>query len=109
MKTSLKILIVSGWLLFNLNLAGQDTISHKTIFPSGISLGSGMGLYSVKDEYISKEKYSGNLPYLNLEWVWFHYKGAYRLEFEYQNSTKISNVLKKCLFLFRTFFSVFLL
>lgn len=50
-----------------------------------------MGLYSVKDEYISKEKYSGTLPYVNLEWVWFHYKGAYRLEFEYQNSTNISN------------------
>lgn len=50
-----------------------------------------MGLYSVKDEYISTEKYSGTLPYVNLEWVWFHHKGAYRLEFEYQNSSNISN------------------
>lgn len=66
-------------------------MNYKTIFPSGISAGYGLGLYSVRDEYISKEKYTGTLPYLNLKWVRFHNKNAYRLEFESQRSTNISN------------------
>ncbi|KPK86064.1 MAG: hypothetical protein AMS27_05850 [Bacteroides sp. SM23_62_1] len=70
---------------------GQETTDHKTVFPSGILVGYGQGLFSVKDEYISKEKYSGTLPYLNLEWVRFHNKNAFRLEFEYRNSSNIKN------------------
>ena len=91
MKTTSGILSLAGLLLLSLEITGQDTINHKTIFPSGISAGYGLGLYSVKDEYISKEKYSGTLQYINLEWQRFHNKNAYRLEFEYQNSTNISN------------------
>lgn len=91
MKTTSRIIISAGILLLSLELTGQDTINYKTIFPSGISVGYGQGLYSVKDEYISKEKYSGTLPYFNVEWVRFHNKNAYRLELEYQNSNNITN------------------
>ncbi len=86
-----KIIISAVSLLMALKTLAQDAVDQKTMFPSGISVGYGQGLYSVKDEYISEEKYSGTLPYLNIEWVRFHNKNGYRLEFEYRNSTNITN------------------
>lgn len=91
METTSRILCLSGLLLLTPILNGQDSIDHKAIFPSGISLGYGLGYYSVQDEYISDETYSGTLPHLNLEWIRFHNKIGYRLEFEYQTSGNISN------------------
>jgi len=90
-KTRSRIIISIISLIITLQTPAQDTINHKTVFPSGIFLGYGQGLYSVKDEYISKEKYSGNLPYYNVEWVRFHNRNGYRLQFEYRKSTDISN------------------
>ncbi|GAF92364.1 unnamed protein product, partial [marine sediment metagenome] len=82
-----------GFLIISTNpeMFAQDSLSYKTIFPAGINLEYGIGNYSVKDEYISKEKYSGTLPYFNIEWIRFHNKNGYRLEFEYRNSTNIKN------------------
>lgn len=91
MKITSRILSLAGLILLTLEVIGQDTINHKTIFPSGVSLGYGQGIFAVKDEYISNEKYSGTLPYLNLEWRRFHNKNAYHLEFKFQRSTNISN------------------
>jgi hypothetical protein len=90
-KTKSRIIISACILLLTLESSAQDTGNNKTVFPSGIMVGYGQGLYSVKDEYISKEKYSGTLPYFNLEWVRFHNKSAYRLEFEFRNSSNIKN------------------
>jgi hypothetical protein len=90
-KTKSRIIISACILLLALESPGQDTINNKTVFPSGISVGYGQGLFFVRDEYISEEKYSGTLPYLNVEWVRFHNKNAYRLEFEYRNSSNIKN------------------
>lgn len=72
---------------FAVESSGQDTINYKTVFPTGISIGYGQGIISVKDEYISKEKYSGTVPYFNIEWVRFRNKNAYRLEFVQQNTS----------------------
>jgi len=92
LKATTSISVISLILLvITLESPGQDTVNYKSGFPSGISVGYGLGSYSVKDEYISKEKYSGTLPYLNVEWVRFHSKNAYRLEFEYRYSSNISN------------------
>ena len=91
MNIKVKIIISAIALFLTRELPGQDTINYKTVFPSGISVGYGQGLFSVKDEYISREKYSGTLPYLNIEWVRFHNKNGCRLEFEYRNSTNITN------------------
>ena len=84
-------IIISAISLITLQTPAQDTINHKTSFPSGIFLGYGQGLYAVKDEYISKEKYSGTMPYYNVEWVRFRERNGYRLEFEYWKTTDISN------------------
>ncbi len=91
MKTKSRILISGIALFITMQTPAQDTLNHKNVFPSGIFLGYGQGLYSVKDEYISKEQYSGTLPYFNVEWVRFQNRNAYRLEFEYRHSTNISN------------------
>jgi hypothetical protein len=91
MKIISRICVFTILLFIISQASAQNTISYKTIFPAGIFVGYGLGSYSVKDKYISKEKYSGTLPYFNVEWVRFHDKNAYRLEFEYRNSSKISN------------------
>jgi hypothetical protein len=91
MKTISRIITFTISLFIISHVSAQDTVNYKTIFPSGIFAGYGLGSYSVKDEYISKEKYSGTLPYYNVAWVRFHDKHAYRLEFEYRNSSDISN------------------
>ena len=66
MKTKVTIVILTIAFSVTIQLRGQDTIDYKTVFPSGISIRYGQGLYSVKDEYISEEKYSGTLPYYNI-------------------------------------------
>lgn len=91
MKTSIKSFISIILLLVSLELTGQDIINFESVFSSGISIDYGIGNYSVKDEYISEEKYSGTLPYYNVEWVRFRNNNGYRLQFEYRKSTNIKN------------------
>jgi len=73
------------------NSLAQDSLSYNTVFPHGIFIGYGQGSYTVRDEYISKERYSGIMPYYKVEWVRFKERNGYRLEFEYWKSTDISN------------------
>ena len=91
MKTKAKIIISAITLLIAVESPGQDTLNFKTVFPSGISIEYGIGSYSVKDEYISKEKYSGTLPYYSFGWARKHNKYVYRLEMAYRNSNNINN------------------
>ena len=91
MKTKSRIIIFTIFIFIISHVSAQDTLNYATEFPSGIFISYGLGSYSVKDEYISKEKYSGTLPYFNVEWVRFHEKHAYCLEFEYRSSSEISN------------------
>jgi hypothetical protein len=91
MNNKAKIIISAISLIITLQTPAQDTLNNKTVFPSGIFIGYGQGLYSVKDEYISKEKYSGTIPYYSVEWVRFQKRNGYRLEFEYWKTTDISN------------------
>jgi hypothetical protein len=82
---SLTILVIVG------NSFAQDSLSHRTIFPTGISVEYGLGNYSVRDEFISKEKYSGTLPHFKVDWSRFHNKYGYYLSFEYRSSSEIKN------------------
>ena len=91
MKTISRIIIFTISLIIISQTSAQNMVNYKTVFPTGIFVGCGLGSYSVKDEYISSEKYSGTMPYFNVAWVRFHDTNAYRLEFEYRNSSKISN------------------
>jgi hypothetical protein len=89
--TTSRILSLAVVLLITVDTTGQDASNPEIIFPSGVSLGFGLGLFSVRDEYISDEKYSGTLPYMNLEWMRFRARSAYHLEVEYQQSANIAN------------------
>ena len=86
-----KIIISAISLFIAINSHGQDTINNSNSYPGGISIKYGLGSYSVKDEYISKEKYSGKLPYYSFGWARKHNKYVYRFEMEYRNSNKINN------------------
>jgi hypothetical protein len=73
------------------NLLGQDSSNHQSIFPEGISLEYGIGSYAVTDEYISKEKYSGSLPYYSITWANQHSNYVYHLKIDFSNSNEIKN------------------
>ena len=91
-KKSNAIIFFSIIILFVIQESfGQDTLSYPKIYPEGISFEYGLGNYSVKDEYISKEKYSGNLNYYSFGWIRKHDKYVYRLEMTYRNSNTIRN------------------
>jgi len=88
MKTTLFFLTI---ILISSRSLAQDTTNHSMVFPKGITLKYGYGNYSVKDKYISNEKYSGTMPYYSFGWVRKHNKYVYRLNFEYRNSDGIKN------------------
>jgi len=91
-KKTKAIIIFSALILFVIpELFGQDTLICPTIYPEGVFVEYGLGSYSVKDEYISKEKYSGNLPYYSFGWARKHNRYVYRLEMAYRNSDAIRN------------------
>ena len=91
MKTKLKIIISAITTILALQTHAQDSLNHSTVFPTGISIGYGQGLYSIRDEYVSEEKYSGTIPYYSMEWTRFKNKNGYRLKFEYWKTIDISN------------------
>jgi len=82
---SLMILLCAG------NSVAQDSLSHRTVFPRGISVEYGLGSYSVRDEYISKQKYSGTLPSFKANWSRFHNKYGYYLSLSQKDKSKIKN------------------
>ncbi len=85
--------LLFGLFILSTNTAvhAQDSLSHKTIFPKGITLEYGTGQYAVTDEYISKEKYSGPLPFYRVGWAKRHEKYVYELGIEYRNSSEVKN------------------
>jgi hypothetical protein len=78
-------------LLFAGNLFGQDSLIHQTVFPKGISVDYGLGRYSVRDKYISKNKYSGSISSLNVTWSHFNKHRGVRLIFDYRSDSEIKN------------------
>jgi hypothetical protein len=72
-------------------VTGQEVQDKLFEYPAGISASYGFGKYAVTDEYISKEKYSGNLPYFDLTWSRMHESYGYRLRFMYRGSSDIKN------------------
>ena len=70
---------------------GQDSLNQNSIFPEGITFEYGIGNYAVTDEYISKEKYSGSLPYYRINWANHHTNYVYHLSLNYQYSSEIKN------------------
>lgn len=91
MTNTLWCLSFSSIILFSISLNGQDLLDQKLIFPEGISLEYGIGSFAVTDEYISKEKYSGSLPYYSIAWANQHSDYVYHLRLDFRNSSDIKN------------------
>lgn len=91
MKTNFYFLSPLLIILLSGILFGQDSLTQKPIFPEGIAVEYGIGSYAVTDEYISKEKYSGSLPYYRIEWANQHTNYVYHLSLNYQYSSEIKN------------------
>ncbi len=71
---------------------GQIRDENKSVaYPEGITMEYGIGNYSVKDKYISEEKYSGKLPYFQVGWVKSHDKYFYDLSFAFRHSDDVAN------------------
>lgn len=62
-----------------------------TLLGDGLSLQGGLGHLAIRDDYISKEVYSGTLPYFELIWLRSHDSSAYRLGLEYRGADAIRN------------------
>jgi len=73
------------------DLTAQDTLNQKVIFPTGISVDYGMGSYAHTDEYISKEKYSGSLPYFKAGFAKQHERYVYQIGIEFRSAAELKN------------------
>lgn len=91
MKTSSSVLIPCFILLITGNLHSQDSLNHQTVFSEGIAVHGGIGWLAVRDEYISKERYAGLLPYSAIGWSRFHETYGYNLALEYRYGSAMKN------------------
>ncbi|MFC1540123.1 hypothetical protein ACFL41_01385 [Gemmatimonadota bacterium] len=69
----------------------QSTNSNSAQFPRGITVEYGSGGYAITDENISREKYSGALPWLGVQWGRDHTSYHFRLGLEVRHSDMIRN------------------
>ena len=70
-------------------LPAQDAARHRDVFQRGLTIGTGVGSYAVRDEYLSRERYSGSLPSFRASWSRFHEHAGYRLGFGVRSSSAI--------------------
>jgi hypothetical protein len=93
MKTKVKrnTLLVIGMFLIVTIEAQDDINKQQFIYPGGLFIEYGFGKYAVKDEYISDQKYTGNLPYFSLNWSRFNDGHGYMLGIESRSSTELFN------------------
>ncbi len=89
MKNKYIFLCLTSFLLVA-GVSAQDT-DYQPVYPEGISLEYGLGKFAVRDEYFSREKYSGPLPYFKTGWSRLHSNYAYVVGLEVQNSSDIKN------------------
>jgi hypothetical protein len=76
-------------LIFFENLCAQGLLNHHDVLRRGIFVDYGLGNIAMRDEFISKEKYSGQMSKFTAGWSSFHKTYGYRLELDYQHSSKI--------------------
>ena len=89
--TRIKFIPSAIAILMSFRLLGQDSQFPVSLYPEGITVSYGIGSYSLIDEYISGERYSGGLPLLSINWARLHDRYTYQLELEYRGSQGIEN------------------
>jgi hypothetical protein len=91
MKTT--SLVITAALLFVLSSScfSQDSLASQMSFPSGISVQASTGYLAMKDEHISKERYSGSVSGFALQWSRYHETYGFRIGMFYQKASPIRN------------------
>ncbi len=69
----------------------QDPAAGRSVFPTGLSVDAGVGTLALRDEFISRERYTGTLPSLGVTWSRFHGGPAFAISFDYERSNAIRN------------------
>lgn len=87
----LSFIIIILQLSIILSSKGQELEIADTIFRKGITIQYGYGRYSIRDEYISQNRYSGTFPEYNIKWINYHRNHGFELNFCYGQSSKIKN------------------
>jgi len=90
-KIPLLIVLIILTVAKPVNLTAQEFNAYEKEFPQGLTLEYGIGNYAVTDEYISKEKYTGTLPYYKLSWSSQHSGYIYQISMQYSYSSSIKN------------------
>ena len=88
-KATVNILLI--FLFINSALKAQNIGPRVDHLTNAISLTSGYGHHAVKDEFISQQKYSGNLVSFSIDWYKFHSSYQFHLWFYFVNSATIEN------------------
>jgi hypothetical protein len=91
MKGFRAFFVASTLLIWPSGLTAQEGNGHHDLFASGISFTSGIGRYSVRDEYISGQRYTGSLPYLRLDWIRFREDRGSRLGLRLRANGDVKN------------------
>ncbi len=72
-------------------VSAQTQQTLKNLLGDGIFVQDGLGYLALRDDYISDEKYSGSLSYLELGWLRSRDSSASRFSMEYRNSSDVRN------------------
>jgi len=91
MKHEGAFLAVSIFLLGPSSGFSQESGAHPGLYASGISFAGGVGGYSVRDEYISEETYSGTLPYVEVSWTRFREDRGFKLGLGFRAGGEVRN------------------
>ena len=91
MKIYIRILLVFSFVFQINSYAQQNDFNHKNVYPSGLNIDYGAGRFAVQDDFFSREKYSGTLPYFKIGWSRFYGNRAFELNLKYGSSSEIKN------------------
>jgi hypothetical protein len=84
-------LLFIGLIIAFVTRAQEEIKKPQNIYPDGLFIEYGFGYLSVKDEYISTQKYSGNVPYLSFNWSRFRGNRGLLLGIESRSTTELFN------------------
>jgi hypothetical protein len=87
----IKIFLLFAFIFQINSYAQQNDFTHKNVYPRGLNIDYGVGRFAVQDDFFSREKYSGTLPYFKIGWSRFHGDRAFQLSLKYGSSSQIKN------------------
>jgi hypothetical protein len=88
-NTYLFLLLISC--TFSIHGLAQDSTGLQVLFGDGLTIQGGIGYLSIRDEYISPERYSGTIPCFAVNWSKLHETYGYRLLLEYGHTSDLKN------------------